>query len=78
MAKEGKNDENWTKGTDNVIGCYFYSSAYFTIILSSTASILGQDRSPINPMRLFTAAKIVNYRIDCALTIPKLFQGNIY
>lgn len=26
-------------------------------------------------MRLFTAAKIVNYRIDCALTIPKLFQG---
>lgn len=29
-------------------------------------------------MRLFTTVKIVNYRFDCALTIPKLFHGNIY
>lgn len=40
VAKEGKNDENWAKGADNVIDSYFYSSAYFTIILSSTASML--------------------------------------
>lgn len=77
MAKGGKDDENWTKGTDNVIASYFYSSAYFTIILSQHREH-SRASSPINPMRLFTAAKIVNYRIDCALTIPKLFQGNIY
>lgn len=81
VAKEEGKDENCAKSmADNVI-------PILTFILGLTlqqssfrapASILGQGRSPINLIRLFTAAKIVNYRIDCALTIPKLFQGNIY
>lgn len=49
---------------------------HFTIILPGGSD--GPASYKHEPMRLFTTVKIVNYRIDCALTILKLFQGNIY
>lgn len=54
VAKGGKDDENWTKGADNVIASYFYSSAYFTIILS-------QHREHPRP------SSIVSYKPDALI-----------